>query len=129
MTRFILHWFTVTLALAATAWILPGVAIESLLALLVGGLVLGFVNAVVRPVMSFFSWPITVVTLGLFYLVVNGLAFALAAWITPGFEVAGLGAAVVGALLVSVLSWFIGGVGDQGPTTGRHGPRRVRHSH
>lgn len=71
-------------------------------------LVLGFVNAVVRPVLTFLTLPITVLTLGLFYLVVNGAAFALAAKVVPGFEVSGCGWAIVGALLVSVLSSFIG---------------------
>ena len=108
MSRFIVHWVAVTLALGAAGWLLPGVHIESLAALLVGGLVLGFVNAVVRPVLSLFAFPITVLTLGLFYLVVNGAAFGLAAWLTPGFDVSGIGQAVLGALVVSVLSWFLG---------------------
>ena len=112
MTRFFTHWLTVAIALAVAAWILPGVEMHGATALLVGSLVLGLVNAVVRPVMSFFSLPITVLTLGLFYLVVNGLAFALAAWLTPGFVVTGFGQAVLGALLVSVLSWLIGGRKD-----------------
>lgn len=109
MSRFVLHWAAITLALGTAAWILPGVHLDSLLALLVGGLVLGFVNAIIRPVLSFLSLPITFLTLGLFYLVVNGAAFGLAAWLTPGFDVTSFGQAVLGALVVSVLSWFIGG--------------------
>jgi len=127
MSRFIAHWLSVTLALALTAWILPGVHVDSLPALLAGGLVLGFVNAVVRPVLAFFSLPITLLTLGLFYLVVNGLAFALAAWLTPGFEVMSLGTAMLGALMVSVLSWILGG-GKRG-TRGEGRGRGRRHAH
>ncbi len=108
MRRFLAHWLVITIALGTAAWILPGVAISSWQALLVAALVLGFVNAVVRPVLTFLTLPITVLTLGLFYLVVNGAAFALAAKVVPGFEVSGCGWAVVGALLVSVLSSFIG---------------------
>ena len=52
--------------------------------------------------------PITVLTLGLFYIVVNGLAFALAAWLVPGFDVSSFGWAMLGALLVGLVSWFIG---------------------
>lgn len=108
MSRFIVHWLTVTIALAAAAWILPGVRVESLGALAIASLVLGLVNAVVRPILFLLTLPITIVTLGLFYLVVNGLAFALAAFVVPGFDVASLGWAVIGALTVSVVSWFVG---------------------
>jgi putative membrane protein len=108
MSRFITHWFVVTVALAATAWILPGVRVESLVALVIGGLVLGLVNALVRPLLAWLTLPLTVVTLGLFYFVVNAAAFAFAAWLTPGFTVANLGSAILGAFLVSVVSWFIG---------------------
>ena len=79
-------------------------------ALLVAGLVLGFVNAIIRPILVVVTLPITVLTLGLFYLVVNGLAFALAAAVVPGFEVDSLLWAMLGALVVSLISWFIGAV-------------------
>jgi putative membrane protein len=111
MGRFLAHWVTVALALGVAAWIVPGVRIDSPLALAVAALVLGLVNAVIRPVLVILTLPITVVTLGLFYLVVNGLAFALAAWIVPGFEVRNLGWAVVGALVVGLVSWFVGSLG------------------
>ena len=125
MSRFLVHWLVIAIALGAAAWILPGVAISSWPALLVAALVLGFVNAIVRPVLVLLTLPITVVTLGLFYLVVNGAAFALAALVVPGFEVGGCGWAILGALLVSVLSWFIGLFvgGEQRSAPGRP-PRR-----
>ena len=108
MTRFLTHWLIVAIALSAAAWLVPGVRISSWTALLIGALVLGFVNAVVRPIMVFLTLPITLLTLGLFYLVVNGAAFALAAAVVPGFEVLGCGAAILGALSVSLVSWFVG---------------------
>ena len=108
MTHFLAHWITTALALGAVSWVLPGVQITSLPALLVAALVLGFVNAVIKPLLVLLTLPITVITLGLFYLVVNGLAFAFAAWIVPGFEVRSFGWAVLGALLVGLASWFIG---------------------
>ena len=108
MSGFLVHWLVVAIALGAAAWILPGVEISSWPALLVAALVLGFVNAVVRPVLVLLTLPITILTLGLFYLVVNGAAFALVALVVPGFAVEGCGWAILGALLVSVLSWFIG---------------------
>lgn len=108
MTRFLLHWLVVAIALFATAYILPGVTVDSWAALAVAALVLGLVNAVVRPVLVLFTLPITVLTLGLFYLVVNGIAFGLAALVVPGFSVGGFGWAVLGALLVSLFSGFVG---------------------
>ena len=108
MNRFFAHWLTTALALGVAGWILPGVTISSLTTLLVAALVLGFVNAVVKPILVLLTLPITVMTLGVFYLVVNGMAFALAAWLVPGFHVRSFGWAMLGALLVGAVSWFIG---------------------
>jgi putative membrane protein len=108
MTRFLVHWAIVAISLGVAAWILPGVAVTSFPALLVAALVLGLVNAVVRPILVLLTLPITILTLGLFYLVVNGLAFALAASIVPGFEIASFPWAMVGALLVGFVSWLLG---------------------
>ena len=108
MSRFLTHWLTTALALGVAAWVLPGVEVASVPALLVAALVLGLINAVVKPILVLLTLPITLVTLGLFYFVVNGLAFALAAWVVPGFSVRGFGWAMLGALLVGMVSMFIG---------------------
>ena len=113
MIRFLAHWVLTALALWVTAWILPGVTVRSFGALAVGAVVLGFVNAVIRPVLVVLTLPITVVTLGIFYLVVNGAAFALAAWIVPGFEVASFWWAMAGALCVGAVSWFVAAVSSE----------------
>ena len=81
MTRFLAYWLTTAIALGAAAWILPGVSITSAPALAVSALVLGMVNAVVRPILVVLTLPLTFLTLGVFYLVVNGVAFSLAAWL------------------------------------------------
>ena len=114
MRRFLSHWIRVTLALAVTVWLLPGVEVDSVPALLVGGLVLGLINATVRPVLVILTLPLTVVTLGLFYLVINGLAFWLAAELVPGFSVRSPGWAILGAIAVSLLSWFMGSFDSPG---------------
>jgi putative membrane protein len=108
MKPFLAHWFTVTLSLWVAARLLPGVEVESWSWLLVAGLVLGFVNSIIRPIMVLLTLPITVLTLGLFYLVINGLALSLAAYVTPGFRVESFGWAVTGALVVGLVSWFVG---------------------
>ena len=108
MLTFVLHWLVVAIGLAAAAYLVPGVTVADTTALVVGALVLGFVNAIIRPVMTLLTLPITVLTLGLFYLVVNAAAFGLAAALVPGFGVAGFGSAVLGALVVSLVSWVVG---------------------
>ena len=106
---FLLHWAIVTAALWVAAYIIPGVTVGSVPALLVSALVLGLVNALVRPILTILTLPITIITLGLFYFVVNGAAFSLAAAVVPGFDVAGFGSAMLGAFVVSLISWALGG--------------------
>ncbi len=87
--KFLLHWLVIAIALWVTAAILPGVNFTSTTALAIGAIILGLVNALVRPVLTILTLPITILTLGLFYLLVNGSVFFLASKIVPGFEVAG----------------------------------------
>jgi putative membrane protein len=113
MGRFLMHWLVVAIALWVAAYIIPGVDVTSWQALAIAAIVLGLVNAIVRPILTILTLPITILTLGLFYLVVNGLAFALAAWLVPGFHVASFGWAILGALVVSLVSWFLGMFGGK----------------
>ena len=108
MKRFLIHWLIIALALWVTAYILPGVHIESNQALATAAIVLGLVNALVRPILTLLTLPITILTLGLFYLLVNGFTFMLASKVVPGFGVSGYWWAVLGALVVSIVSAFVG---------------------
>lgn len=108
MRNFLIHWLITAGALAVAAKLIPGIQVGSLFVLLLSALVLGVVNAIVRPVLTILTLPITIITLGLFYLVVNGMAFGIAAALVPGFRVASLGSAVGGALIVSLVSWALG---------------------
>lgn len=92
------------MALYATARLLAGVRVENPEALIGGALAIGLINAIVRPVLRLVTFPITVLTLGLFYFVLNGLMFQLAASLIPGFELDGLVAAIGGALVMSVVA-------------------------
>ncbi len=91
MARFLVHWLSTAVALFVCSHIVPGVHVDSYATLAVASLVLGFINAIIRPILLFLTLPITLLTLGLFYFVVNGLAFAMAAWIVPGFDVDSIG--------------------------------------
>src|SRR5262245_28404891 len=88
----------------ASRW-LPGLSFDSNEELLSAALLLGGVNAIVRPIAFVLTLPITVVTLGLFLLVLNAAMIGLVAWITPGFRVDGFWTAFLAALIVSVVSW------------------------
>ena len=108
--RFLVRLVLNGLAIIIAAWLLPGIHISSSLSALLAGVILGFVNAIVRPVLFFLTLPITLLTLGLFIFVLNAICFALTAWLVPGFSVDGFFSALVGALLVSVVSWILNGL-------------------
>ncbi|MBI2159105.1 MAG: phage holin family protein [Candidatus Rokubacteria bacterium] len=102
-------------AIYLIARIVPGIEVSSLLTALGAGLVLGLINAIVRPILVVLTLPVTLVTLGLFLLVLNGLCLWLTSLLVTGFEIHGVWAAVWGALLVSVVSWILNAfVSDRG---------------
>src|SRR2546425_3905531 len=113
MKGFLYRLVITVLGLWAASAIVPGVGFRSWPTLLIAALLLGIVNAVVRPILLFLTFPITILTLGLFILVVNGISLKLVAWLLPGFTLSGLGAAILGSIVVGLTSWlasaFVGG--------------------
>lgn len=105
--RLVLVWLINAVALIAVAYLMPSITISSFGAALAAALVLGLVNAVVRPVLVLLTLPVTVLTLGLFIFVINGLLFWMVATWLEGFEVAGFWPAVFGAILFSLVSWLL----------------------
>jgi putative membrane protein len=103
------------LAIWLATEIVPGIEAGSVTTVVVAALVLGLVNAIVRPVLLVLTLPLTLVTLGLFLFVLNALCLWLTSAIVPGFEVRGFWPAFWGALIVSALSWVVNGfVSDRG---------------
>lgn len=98
------------IAIVVAAYFVPGVLVAGPGTALVAGLILGVVNVLVRPVLLVLTFPLTLVTLGLFIFVVNALCLGLTAALVPGFEVAGFWPMVFGALVVSVVSWILNGL-------------------
>ena len=96
-----------TLALLVAAHVVPGIRLDGLASALVAGLLLGLVNAIVRPVLVVLTFPITLLTLGLFLLVLNAFCLWLVSFFVSGFHVAGFWPAFWGALIVSVVSWIL----------------------
>lgn len=115
MRGFVTRLLITALGLWVAKSIVPGMVIAGWGNLLVAALLLGMVNAFVRPVLFVLTLPITIVTLGLFLLILNGISLALVAWLLPGVAVSGLWAATFGALVVSLTSWFANGfIGSSG---------------
>lgn len=104
---FVVNWLINAAALYITARLLPGIEIAGMGALLIAALVVGLINAVIRPVLLLITLPITVITLGLFYFVLNGLLLYLAAVLTPGFTLDGFLTAVLGALVLSIVATLL----------------------
>lgn len=102
--RLILIWICNALALLAVAYLLPGINVDGFTSALIAALVLGLINALIRPLLILLTLPITVLTLGLFILIINGLLFWFAGSVLKGFEVSGFWVGVMGALLYSILS-------------------------
>jgi putative membrane protein len=105
--RLLLLWILNAVALLAVTWLLPSIQVSGFGAALIAALVLGFINTLVRPVLALLTLPITVLTLGIFYLVLNGFLFWLASALLPGFHVEGFWAAVFGAILYGVIAWAL----------------------
>jgi putative membrane protein len=109
--KLLIRWLVTSIALVAAAWIVPGIRVshDSFTVFAGMALILGLVNAFIRPILKLLSCPLIILTLGLFVLVINGITLLLAAWIAQhwfgvGFYVDGFLPAFLGALIVSIVS-------------------------
>lgn len=102
--QLIVIWILNALALLTVAYVLPGIIVDGFTAALIAALILGLINTLIRPLLILLTLPVTVVTLGLFILVINGLLFWFAGSVIKGFEVSGFWYGVAGALLYSIIS-------------------------
>ncbi len=107
MMRLLVNWLVTTAAILISAYFLPGVSVRGLGAALITAIVLGLINAIIRPILVVLTLPITVVTLGLFIFILNALLVLLTSAIVPGFEVRGFLWALLFSLLFSVVSFIL----------------------
>jgi putative membrane protein len=105
--RLLLVWILNAIALLAVAYLYPGVQVQDWKAAAIAALVLGLVNTLVKPILVILTLPVTILTLGLFLLVINALLFWGVAQLVEGFHVAGFWAALLGAILYSVIGWLL----------------------
>lgn len=101
----ILRWLISTLAILTAAYVVDGITISGFYIALVVALVLGFVNAVIRPLVIILTLPINIITLGFFVFVINGMLLWFISTFIKGFNVESLTAAIFGSLIISVFSW------------------------
>jgi len=105
MGRLLLAWLINALALLALPYVVPSVQVSGFGTALVAALLLGLVNTLIRPLLVLLTLPATVLTLGLFIFVINGLLFWMVASFVEGFQVAGFWSAVLGAIVYALISW------------------------
>ncbi len=124
MRGFLLRSLLTMLAVLATAHIIPGISVDGWLSALGAAIVLGILNAILRPLLLLLSLPFIIVTFGLFIFVINALLLGLASWLVPGFHVAGFWSAVFGSLVISIISgvlnFLVGGSGRVEVVTRRY---------
>ena len=108
--RLLLVWLINAVALIAVSYVLPFVHVDSFVTALIAALVLGLINTLIRPLLVLLTLPVTILTLGLFIFVINGLMFWAVGYFVSGFRVDGFWAAVIGALVYSVISWLLSAI-------------------
>lgn len=108
----LLRWLLFALIIMFIAWLIPGITVSGVWSALLAVVIIGLVNIFIRPLLTFITLPINILTLGLFTFVVNALLFMLAGYITPGFEVSNFLNALLGSLLLAIFSIPINKIGD-----------------
>ena len=115
--NFLIRWIATAVAVGVAVWIVPGITTvgpNAPIAIVAGALVLSFINAVLKPIVQTISFPLSVLTLGVFYLIVNALLLELAAWASTGIFGSGIaitsfGSAFFGSIIISIVSAIVNG--------------------
>lgn len=108
--RLVIVWVINAVALFFLPYVVPFVHVDDFVSALVAALILGLINTIIRPVLVLLTLPVTILTLGLFILVINGLLFWLVGSWVQGFRVDGFWAAVLGAIVYSIISWLLSAI-------------------
>lgn len=106
MLNFFLTWVLSAISIGITAYLVPGFSITSWQAAAIAVVVMALVNAIIRPIITILTLPLTILTLGLFLFVVNAISISLVAYLTPGFDISSFWAALLGSIVLSLISSF-----------------------
>ncbi len=110
--KFLIRWLINTVAILIVAKLLKGIIIDGVVAAFAGAFIFGIINSFIRPALVILSFPLTILTLGLFTFVINGLMLLLSAAVIPGFVISGFWTAFLGAILISIFSAIISAILD-----------------
>jgi putative membrane protein len=105
--RMLLHWVISALAVWITSRVVPGFYIDGAASALIAAAVIGFVNATIGLVLKIITFPLTIITLGIFWLIINGIMLELASAVVPGFHIRSFGAAFWGAIVLAVVNMLL----------------------
>jgi putative membrane protein len=108
--KLLIGWLLNALALLAVAYFIPGIHVSSFMSALIAAAVIGLANMLIKPILLILTLPVTILTLGLFIFVINGLLFWLAGYFLQGFDVRTITAGIIGAIVYSVISWILSAV-------------------
>lgn len=104
MVNILLKWLIYALLIVFVSWIVPGIEVDNFISAMLVCIILALINTFIKPLIQLIALPVTVITLGLFSLVINALMLMLAGWIAPGFEVEGFLSALIGSILLSLFA-------------------------
>lgn len=107
MKEFLIRWFVTTLAVMGAAWLIPGISYDTNGTLVAAALLLGIINALVRPILLILSLPFIILTMGFFILVINALLLLFVSAIVPGFHVDGFWHALFAGIVIGLISWLL----------------------
>lgn len=108
--KLLIGWLLSALALLAVAYLVPGIHVSSFTAALIAAAVIGLANILIKPILLILTLPVTIITLGLFIFVINGLMFWLAGYVLQGFDVKTITAGIIGAIVYSIISWILSAI-------------------
>ena len=113
----LIGWLINSIALFVTAQIVPGIHVSDLRTLFLAALIIGIINTIIKPILQIVSLPITILTLGIFALIINAALLGLTAWLIPGFHIDGFLAAFLGAIVLSIVSTILHSLVKPTPVT------------
>ncbi len=108
--KLLIGWLLSALALLAVAYLVPGIHVSSFMSALIAAAVIGLANILIKPILLILTLPVTIITLGLFIFVINGLLFWLAGYVLQGFDVKTITAGIIGAIVYSIISWVLSAI-------------------
>ena len=108
--KLLIGWLLNALALLGVAYLVPDIHVSNFMSALIAAAVIGLANMLIKPILLILTLPVTIITLGLFIFVINGILFWIAGYFLQGFDVKSITAGIIGAIVYSIISWILSAV-------------------